>query len=667
MWTALRIWWNRYTCAGEIVTDEGRAMLRTRYAALKRQIPFIYALSLANFVGFHFATSREWQASLWPGGLLIAFMLARLLYWMKREPPDLAPEVILARARPMPFIAAMLSLAFAIWGLLVFENGNPDELDYAILFGSLTALGCAYGLASFPNVARMPLVFLALPLAARLLFTGDAAPVGLGICLILVICLILRLLGTHERGFVQLVRTRSAVEAERGRALEAEQRALSEAARVQIIANTDDLTGLPNRRGFLEAAEKCVASSGDKATALAIVDLDNFKPVNDVFGHMVGDRLLRQIGARLETLCGDTDMVARIAGDEFAFLVRCADIDAARQFGIAITNVLQPPLVEDGREFRVTAGCGIALLATGSDALEVALMQADTALQAAKQRGCGEVSVFHPALETARKRRSDIANALKAPGAVDEIKLVFQPVYELATMRLLAFEALARWTHDTLGEVSPADFVPIAEQLNLIEPINDSLLLKAMHAARDWPKAVRLSVNLSAVQLCSPSSARELVGKLAEAGLSPARLSVEVTETALLIDFEAARSNLAVLKAEGIRIILDDFGAGFASIAYLREIRFDAIKLDGSLIAPIVDSVASRRLLEGVLQLCAALGTPCVAEHIESEEQLFLLRKLKCTRGQGFLLSAPLGAEEAGKLAAAACLPEQASADTVER
>ena len=282
-------------------------------------------------------------------------------------------------------------------------------------------------------------------------------------------------------------------------------------------------------------------------------------------------------------------------------------------------------------------------------------------MHAAKQRGRGEVSVFHPALEAARKRRSNIANALKAPRAVDEIGLVFQPVYELATMRLLAFEALARWKHDTLGDVSPADFVPIAEQLNLIEPINDNLLIKAMHAARHWPKSVRLSVNLSAIQLCSPSSARELIGKLAEAGLSPARLSVEVTETALLIDFETARSNLAVLKAEGIRIILDDFGAGFASIAYLREIRFDTIKLDGSLISPIADSVASRRLLEGVLQLCSALGTPCVAEHIEAEEQLFLLRKLKCASGQGFLLSPPLAAEEASKLAANPMAPDQAA------
>lgn len=667
MWTTLRIWWNRYTSAGETVTDEGRAMLRTRYTALKRQIPFIYAIALLNFIGFHFATSREWQASLWPGGLLIAFMLARLFYWMKREPPDPAPEAILARVRPMPFIAAMLSLAFGIWGLIVFENGNPAELDFAILFGSLTALGCAYGLASFPNVARMPLLFLALPLATRLVLTGEAAPIGLGLCLILVICLILRLLGTHERGFVQLVRSRSVIEAERARAMEAEQRALSEAARVQIIANTDDLTGLPNRRAFLEAAKAWAALPGDEVVAIAIIDLDNFKPINDVFSHMVGDRLLRQIGSRLETLRGDTGMVARIGGDEFAFLVRCADVDAAQQLGTAITEILRSPFVEEDREFGVTAGCGIALLGTGCDALEVALMQADTALQAAKKRGPGEVSVFHPALEAARKRRSDIANALKAPGAVDEIDLVFQPVYELATMRLLAFEALARWKHGALGEIAPEDFVPIAEQLNLIEPIDDALLIKAMRAACAWPKPIRLSVNLSAVQLCAPSSARDLIAKLAEAGLSPARLSVEVTETALLFDFEAARSNLAVLKAEGIRIILDDFGAGFASIAYLREIRFDAIKLDGSLIAPIVGSVASRHLLEGVLQLCAALGTPCVAEHIESEEQLFLLRKLKCAQGQGFLLSPPLAAEEAGKLAIEAGAAEQAAGYSVER
>lgn len=654
MWKALRIWWNRFTVAGEIATDEGRVLLRTRYAALKRQIPFIYAISLVNLVGFHFATSREWRSSIWPGGLLVAFMLARLLYWLRREPRDWPPEAILARMRPMPFIAAMLSLAFGIWALIVFENGRPAELNYAILFGSLTAMGCAYGLASFPNVARMPLLFLAFPLAARLVFTGELAPMGLGLCIILVICLFLQLLDTHERGFVQLVRTRGAIEGERVRALEAEQRALSEAARVQLVANTDDLTGLLNRRAFLEAAEKSAMSFPGPGFAIAIVDLDNFAPINDVFGHDVGDRLLRSVSARLETLVGDRDILARMGGDEFALLARCTDIDSAREFGQAIVTMLQSPFVENGREFRLSAGCGISLLAEGDNGLPIAMMQADTALQAAKQRGRGEMSVFDPALETARKRRSDIANALKAPGARDEIDMVFQPVYELSTMRLLTFEALARWDHAVLGEVSPAEFVPIAEHLNLIEDISDILLSKAMKIAREWPEPIQLSVNLSAAQLCSPGLARKLIESLADANLSPTRLGVEVTETALLIDFDTVRANLALLRAEGVRIILDDFGAGFASIAYLREIHFDTIKLDGSLIAPIVESMTGRRLLEGVLQLCSALGTPCVAEHIESAEQLFLLRKLECPNGQGYHLSPPLVAKAARKLAIAA-------------
>ena len=654
MWSILRTWWNRYTVAGDVTTNEGRAMLRTRYNALKRQIPFIYAISLLNFVGFHFATSRDWQTSLWPGGLLIAFMLARLLYWLKREPCDLAPEAILARMRPMPYIAAILSAAFGIWGLVVFENGQPADLDYAILFGSLTALGCAYGLASFPNVARMPLLFLALPLAARLVFTGEAAPMGLGLCLILVICLILRLLGTHERGFIQLVQTRTAVEVERVRALEAEQRALAEAARVQLVADTDDLTGLLNRRAFLEAVKGRATSLDGSGFAIAIIDLDNFKPINDVFGHDAGDRLLLRVGSRLEALLGEEDMLARIGGDEFAFLARCADVKSAREFGQTIATILEPPFIEDGREFRLTAGSGVSLLGKGDNAPAIAMMQADTALQAAKQRGRGEVSVFHPVLEAARKRRADIANALKAPGARDEIGMAFQPVYELSTMRPLAFEALARWNHAELGEVSPAEFVPIAEYLNLIEDINDALLLKAMKVARQWPEPVRLSVNLSAAQLCSPMLARKLIEKLNDTSLSPMRLGVEVTETALLTDFDTVRSNLAILKAEGVRIILDDFGAGFASIAYLREIHFDTIKLDGSLIAPIVESMAGRRLLEGVLQLCSALGTPCVAEHIETAEQLFLLRKLQCPNGQGYHLSPPLSAMEADKLAIAA-------------
>jgi EAL domain-containing protein (putative c-di-GMP-specific phosphodiesterase class I) len=211
---------------------------------------------------------------------------------------------------------------------------------------------------------------------------------------------------------------------------------------------------------------------------------------------------------------------------------------------------------------------------------------------------------------------------------------------------------LARWNHPALGTISPAEFIPAAEQINVIMELSDTLLAQAAVEAERWAETVRLSFNLSAVQLCTEGSAKRILAILRSAGMDPNRLQVEVTETALLVDFTVARENLHALRAAGARIVLDDFGAGHASISYLREMQFDGIKLDGSLTVQAAESLRSRRLLKGVVDLCASLGLPCVAEHIETEEQRTLLREFGCRDGQGFLLARPMDAEAAALVAA---------------
>jgi EAL domain-containing protein (putative c-di-GMP-specific phosphodiesterase class I) len=223
---------------------------------------------------------------------------------------------------------------------------------------------------------------------------------------------------------------------------------------------------------------------------------------------------------------------------------------------------------------------------------------------------------------------------------------VFQPIFDLKTGRTIANEALARWTDAELGAVAPSEFVPIAEQLHLIEEINQHLMRMAFDAARGWPDQVKLSFNLSAIQLCSPGSAGTILDALASSGLAAERLQAEVTETALLADFERARENLDELRQAGATIVLDDFGAGYASIGYLKELRFDQIKLDGGLVTAAQHSADATRLLRAVVGLCEALGVSSVAEHVESAELLKLVVDLGCTAGQGFWLERPLPADQ---------------------
>ena len=654
----VRLWIARLLDAGEAKTAFGRALLRERYRALQRQIPLLYAIALVNFLGLHFASGQPTIALLQPVTLLALFILARLVYWVRLRGRTLSPERILVELKRTLLLAALLSIAFAYSTISLYGQMPGSGRHLIILFASMAAVGCAYGLTSFPAAARLPLLLFALPFAARLAASGNAAHAGVGISLGLITLMILRLVNLHNESFVQLVWSRSEVETERERAQRAEQNALAEKARVRQVADSDSLTGLANRRAFIAALETRLSAGGlAPAFALALLDLDGFKPINDTFGHAAGDALLIDVAARLRHEAGAGALVARIGGDEFALILPCGNEAALLKAGERICTALEQPYRIDRREFRISACCGLTLLQHGCGDVATALSQGDAALYTGKQSGRGRVALFTPAIAEANRRRITIERALRDPAVSREFSLAFQPVFDLASGALRAFEALARWNHPTLGPIAPSEFIPITEQINLVEQMSDGLLARACAEAAHWPDAVRLSFNLSAIQLCSASSAARLLAIAAEQGVEARRLQFEVTETAMLVDFRSARLNLERLRAAGARIVLDDFGAGFASISYLREIVFDAIKIDGSVIAAAGESEAGQRLLKGVLDLCASLGVPCVAEHIERGEQLEMLRAMKCRDGQGFALSPPLPAEEARAFAAARLVP----------
>jgi diguanylate cyclase (GGDEF)-like protein len=641
--------------AGEAQTAGGRALLEERYQALLRQIPLLYIVALANYLGLHLATGGQIDSFYSPSTLLVGLVIVRLVHWLRARNRVLTPEEIVRELRKTWAYALIVSMGFCTWALWLIDGANPDYDGHVILFGTLAGVGCAYGLSSFPGAARVPLLCLALPIAVRLFFSDDIAHKGMGIAICVVILLILRLLGIHNQAFRELVESRTAISLERERAQRAERLAKAEKAKARLIADTDPLTGLANRRAFLRALGRRaggLARSGG-GFALAMVDLDGFKPINDTFGHATGDRVLEGIGERLARAAGEGALIARTGGDEFALLLpRVRSVAGATSAGAAVCAALQEPFVVDGREFRISGCCGVTLLKRDDCDVQEALIRADTALYRAKEGGRSGIAVFTREMHEIHRRRILVEKALRLPETLDRIGLVFQPITDLATGELKALEALARWHDEILGRIPPDQFIPIAEQINVIEPISDRLLALAAAEAARWAAAVRLSFNVSAVQLCTTGSASRILAVIERAGLDPCRLQVEVTETALLADFEVARDNLHALRGAGARIVLDDFGAGHASISYLREMQFDGVKLDGALIASVVDSLRSRRLLKGVLDLCEALGLPSVAEHIETEEQLRLLRELGCREGQGYLLSPPLHAEAAAALAA---------------
>ena len=653
----------RFLDVGEAESAFGRELLKVRYRALQRQIPLVYAIALATVFGFHFAVGLSRELILNPLNLLVLVLIGRLVYWLRNRNRELEPEHIRRELGRTLALAMLFSLAGAYWAIARLFDGLAQQ-DLLILFSILAAIGCSYGLGSHPTAARVPLLAFALPFSLTLALSPNHAHLGIGVTLVLITLLTLRLVELQNRSLVELVRSRTVVESERARARQAESEALDEKARVRAIADSDSLTGLANRRAFLEALEARLDDESGSHFVLAVIDLDGFKPINDTFGHAAGDAVLIQVAERLAKAGGEKALTARIGGDEFALIFDCKSENAALAAGAELCGLLGRPYPVESREFRISACCGIVFLVPGAYDVRSALHCGDAALYSGKQKGRGCVALFTPELQRARERRAEIERALRSPAVTRQLSLVYQPIFDLKSGAVRTFEALARWDHPKLGALAPSEFIPITEQINVIEEISDGLLARAAHEATLWPDSIHLSFNLSAVQLCSGTSARRILSILKEQGLAPERLHAEVTETSLLADFEAARANLDILRAAGAKIVLDDFGSGFASISYLREMRFDAIKLDGALVTGATESAAALRLLKGVLELCAAMNLPCVAEHIEGPEHLALLQRLGCRDGQGFALAAPLDAEAARELAEAKVVdfPERAKA-----
>ena len=623
----------------DLGSPAGRAIVEERYWSLRRQVPIVYALGLINSSAMEVAATGRLAPGLNLPTFIAACALLRLWQWFGGGSGAPVPhEQMLARMRQTVLFAALVCAAMCARCLYLFQVGDAASHMAVMLFGGLTAIGVAYGLTALPAAGRIPLLLIIVPISAAALLSRDRHFAGAAFGLVVVAVLTMRLLSAHSRHFTDVIRSRSVMAREQ----ELAERAHREAV---IAATTDVLTGLPNRRAFIAALE--TASADGSPFALAILDLDRFKTVNDTFGHLIGDQLLQEVARRLIRAAVGGWLVARLGGDEFGILMPGVAAGAdARATGAQIVRQVSGPAFIEGREFAVLASCGVALSRGGKDqSPSRAMADADLALYQAKEAG-GGAALFEIRMEAPRRRRAEIERALQLASVGDSLGVMFQPIFDLATGEVVANEALARWTDPELGPVPPSEFVPIAEQLKLIGDINAHLMRLAFEEARTWPDGVRLSFNLSAVQLCSPGLAKTVLRALRGARMGADRLQVEVTETALLADFERARANLEDLKSAGATIVLDDFGAGYASIGYLRELRFDQIKLDGGLVTAAQHSADGKQLLRAVVGLCDILGVSSVAEHVQTAELLALVTDLGCTAGQGFWLAPPLGAAE---------------------
>ncbi|MBC9878783.1 EAL domain-containing protein [Bradyrhizobium sp. INPA01-394B] len=421
-------------------------------------------------------------------------------------------------------------------------------------------------------------------------------------------------------------------------------------ARVAHMAQHDSLTDLPNRTLFREkmgeGLNQVAIAGGDMA--VLCFDLDNFKTVNDRLGHAAGDRLLRWVAARLKENVGEHDTVARLGGDEFAVLQRGPQPQSAERLARRLVEIIGHPPPLESQSIHVGVSVGIAIAPDhGLDADEL-MKCADLALYQAKAKGRGAYQLFEPEMEAAARSRHALEHDLRGALEASQFHLVFQPQVRLDTTELTGFEALLRWKHPSRGFVSPAEFIPIAEENGLIVPIGEWVLRRACATAASWPD-VTVAVNLSPVQFRSRGLVAMVTSALAEAGLPPQRLELEVTETALLDDSEATIGILHQLRALGVRVSLDDFGVGYSSLSYLRKFPFDRIKIDRSFVGTLGESPESVAIVRTIASLGSVLGVETTAEGVETAEQLDFVRECGCTAVQGYYFGKPCPAAEVGR------------------
>lgn len=418
--------------------------------------------------------------------------------------------------------------------------------------------------------------------------------------------------------------------------------------KLAYLAYHDDLTGLPNRRLFKDELTKSIEDiATNQNIAIMFLDLDRFKIVNDTLGHDKGDHLLQIVATRLQQLFRSPSLIARLGGDEFVVLLKQYEtLEDVNQTAKQILEAIERPIQIDNHEFYVTASIGIALYDDPDTTADQLMKQADQAMYAAKENGKNNYQYYLKPLDIKRIPRLEMEHYLRKAIEREEFILYYQPVYHIITGNITSMEVLIRWQHPTIGMVSPGEFIPIAEETGLIVPIGEWVLRTACKQNKEWQEqglpGIPIAVNLSPFQFQQQNIVHQVAHALIETGLDPKYLVLEITESMAMQQVDSVIDKLQELKEMGIKISIDDFGTGYSSLSYLKKFPIDSLKIDQSFVREIVDSPDDTAIVKAIIVLARSLKRTVIAEGVETEEQMSLLRELGCKKMQGYLFSKPI-------------------------
>lgn len=618
------------------VRSDNPELLKAQYRAFSRQLPMMYFILLSStwaLSATHVKVAPFWLAV----GIPMVFSagcLLRVLFWWRTRGIDPHPDVAHRALQRTNRLAIGIAAAFTLWSFALVPYGDAYAQSHVAFYMAITVISCIFCLMYLRSAALI--VTIIVNGAFILFFLASRQPtfIAIAINVSLVCAGMMSILLTNYRNFERMV-----VAQQRSEALSNEN---------LLLANRDSLTELPNRRAFfahLEAELEKAKAAGTRL-ALGVIDLDGFKPVNDLYGHSVGDKLLVEVGKRLVANL-TTSTAFRLGGDEFAIVAPIIpdDLQLVENANRIAGRLGEPYVVPDG-VVHVSASMGIAVFPCLAMTLEQLFDRADYALYHAKKARRGGAVLFDAEHEKQINVEARIQHLLKQDDLDGQLSVVYQPIVDIQTGGVTGFEALARWHSPVLGNVPPSQFFPIAERAGVVSDLTRPLLKKALAAASAWERSLRLSFNLSAHDLNSDESVLSVIGIVESSGFDPQRLDFEITETAFAHDSEQIRQSVEMLRRLGCGISLDDFGTGYSSLTRLHALPLTKIKVDRSFVTDLHKRPASYKIVKSVLTLGRDMGLDCVVEGVETLEELAALKDLDASQVQGYVYAPPLRESE---------------------
>ncbi len=621
-----------------VVPADNADLLKAQFEVFSKQVPLMYTIVLINAwaLAITFAQRAPDWLTIWIPAFISVACCVRVASWWRSVsavPDAKTAHKALTRTNQFSFI---LTAALVAWSLSLYPYGDAYMRGNIAFFVGITGLGVIICLQQLPSAAFIVAAVINISFVTYFSFAGITSFLGMAVNLVLVSVALLLVVTVQYRHFSAAVTARAKLET-----------ANHENER---LANLDSLTGLSNRRQFFARLEQDFSNAKGRRLAVGLIDLDGFKPVNDLYGHTAGDSLLYEVGQRLLAFVGDSGHVARLGGDEFAFIVDdCPDNEALIGLGEEICAALRTPFVLSDSTVQISGSIGFSVYPELAEDVHQLYERADYALYKGKESNRGHALLFSKEHVAAIEQNQQLEQLLSKADLDAELTVFFQPIVNIQSGRTVSFEALARWNSPVLGNVSPAVFIPVAERIGLISELTCTLLRKALATAITWPEEVGLSFNLSTHDISSSDDVATIVGIILSSGMDPRRLDLEITETAMMYDFAQAKAAIEIFKILGCGMALDDFGTGYSSLSQLHALPLTKIKIDRSFVSGLHKNPASYKIVKSLLALSSDMDLDCVIEGVETSEELEVLKKLGGILVQGYYYSAPVAGSEIGR------------------